>query len=87
MERSQRTEEALEGTETTQRKGLERRDTLFGQVGCMVESLENLWRGLEEEVGRRRQATAEKLEEATERAGRKHLPQHSGSQGGGQGCL
>ena len=45
MERSQRTEEALEGTETTQRKRLERRDNLFGQVGCMVESSEKSMEG------------------------------------------
>ena len=36
-ERSQRTEEAWEGTETTRRQGLERRDDCSAQEGCMVE--------------------------------------------------
>ena len=40
MERSQRTEEASEGKEATQREGLERRKDVSGQECCMAESLE-----------------------------------------------
>ena len=49
-------------------QGLERRDNISGQEGCMVESLEKSTGKPEEEVGKQRQATAEKLEEATEGA-------------------
>ena len=33
-------DEALEGMETTQREGLERREDVSGQEHCMTESLE-----------------------------------------------
>ena len=40
MERSQRTEDALEGIETTQREGLLRRAAVSGQDCCKEDSLE-----------------------------------------------
>ena len=46
MESSQRTEEAPEGTETTRREGLDRRDNVSRQESFIVESLEKSMGGI-----------------------------------------
>ena len=63
-------EEAPEGTETTQRDGLERREDISGQEGCRVDSLEKSMTGMEgrgctAETGNGREARAEGQERAS----------------------
>ena len=69
-------EEAPEGTETKWREGLERREDVSGQEGCMLESLKKSmvaegrgWRADTDNSGGARGGI--------ERAGKEHLPQHS----------
>ena len=63
-----------------------RREEVYGQRAAGRRNWKSQQLEAKVEAGQQRQETAEGLEEATERAGRKHQPQHSESQGGGQGC-